>query len=124
MYCYFCTSFLYLYSIESCKFVVKKAMEKYINLFTDFGFKKLFGEEQNIDEIANYNPKERKQYEESLKYYRDYENSMDLKFEKGKAEGEMEKALEIAKSMKKEGFEDEVIAKLTGISIEEIARIN
>jgi predicted transposase/invertase (TIGR01784 family) len=46
-------------------------------------FLKLF----QIAEIAKYNPKERQNYENSLKYYRDMENSLDLKYEKGKKEG-------------------------------------
>jgi len=50
--------------------------EKYINPYTDFGFKKLFGTEMNKDllisflfkqaEIARFSPEERQNYEESV----------------------------------------------------------
>ena len=42
--------------------------EKYINPYTDFGFKKLFEQA----EIARYSELERRQYEESRKEYWDY----------------------------------------------------
>ncbi len=53
--------------------------DKYINPFTDFGFKKLFGSEPNKDffeaaEIAKFMPDKKVKYEESLKYYRDLKN--------------------------------------------------
>jgi predicted transposase/invertase (TIGR01784 family) len=76
-----------------------------------------------IAEIAKYNPKERKQYEESLKYYRDYENSMELKFEKGKMEGKTEALLETAKSMKQKGFDIKTISDITGLKPEEISKL-
>ena len=37
---------------------------KYVNLFTDFGFKKIFGEEANKRLLIDF--KERSNYEESL----------------------------------------------------------
>ena len=51
----------------SSPFVVVVMQDKYVNPFTDFGFKKLFGAAQ----IACFNPAERQAYEDSLKYYRD-----------------------------------------------------
>lgn len=42
--------------------------EKYINPFTDFGFKKRLFE---TAEIAKFSFEEKEQYEESLKSYRD-----------------------------------------------------
>lgn len=47
--------------------------DKYINPFTDFGFKKLF----ETAEIAKSTPTEREQYEDSLKYYQDLKNVTD-----------------------------------------------
>lgn len=123
--------------------------EKYINPFTDFGFKKLFGEEANKDllldfietlfeEIAKYNPKERQNYENSLKHYRDMENSLDLKYEKGKKEGLKkgkaqglkeglkeglrEGLLTTARNMKADGFTIEQIVKVTGLTEAEILK--
>lgn len=82
--------------------------EKYINPYTDFGFKKLFGTEMNKDllisflnslfsgrkaEIAKYTPRERQEYAESIKNYWDYYSTMKTAHKKGIAEG-MEKGLE------------------------------
>ena len=77
---------------------------KYINPYTDFGFKKLFGTPLNKDllisspaalqeriftrlfeqaEIARYTPEERQDYEDSLKVYRDMKNVLDTAELKG-----------------------------------------
>lgn len=89
---------------------------KYINPLTDFGFKKLFGEEVN-----------KELYEESLKYYRDLKNVVDTAFEegevKGKIEGKMEGKIEIARGMKADGVSIEKISKYTGLSEEEIEKL-
>ncbi len=71
--------------------------EKYINPFTDFGFKKLFGTE----------PNEKEQYEESLKSYRDLKNVIDTSYSDGK------------KDEKKEGIIQSL--KRGKLTIEEIA---
>ncbi|MEZ4988376.1 MAG: PD-(D/E)XK nuclease family transposase [Saprospiraceae bacterium] len=60
--------------------------EKYINPFTDFGFKKLF----EAAEIAKFTPEEKEQYEDSLKIYRDLKNVIDTAFFEGRMEGRME----------------------------------
>jgi predicted transposase/invertase (TIGR01784 family) len=78
--------------------------EKYINPFTDFGFKKLFTEEQKFA------------YEESMKYYRDLKNVIDKSYDEGKSEGKKEREIQIAKNAKNEGLSIEVIMKLTGLS--------
>ncbi len=77
--------------------------DRYINPFTDFGFKKLFGEEVNKDLLLDFlnqllkeeegeimsffSPEERHAYEDSLKYYRDLKNVIDTAWEEGKEEG-------------------------------------
>ena len=50
--------------------------DKYINPFTDFGFKKLFGSEMNKDLLMDFlneliHKQEIAEYEDSLKNYRD-----------------------------------------------------
>jgi len=93
----------------------------------DKAFQKVF----QIAEIAKYNPKERQNYENSLKYYRDMENSLDLKYakglqegkEEGLKEGEQNKTLEIVKNLIVIGLDNETIAKGTGLSIAEIEAI-
>ncbi len=74
-------------------------MGKFLNPFTNFGFKRLFGSEENQDilinflneilpdkkiaELAKLNSQDRKNYKNSLKYYRDVKNSLDMAFAKG-----------------------------------------
>jgi len=75
---------------------------RYINPFTDFGFKKLFGEEVNkavrlktriferafqTAEIARFEPSQMQSYQSSLKYYRDLKNVVDTSFDEGKELG-------------------------------------
>ena len=113
----------------------------FINPFTDFGFKKLFGEEaskpQLIDflnsllpedifiqafekaEIANYNKNELDNYNESLKVYRDLKNVVNYAF----VEGKMERNIEIAIAAKKMGMPTKDISTLTGLSEEEIEKL-
>lgn len=79
--------------------------EKYINPFTDYGFKKLFGEEPNKDLLL----------EDSLKYYRDLKNSLDTAKEEGK--------IEVAKNAIAEGLPTDVIMKITGLTIQQIDKI-
>jgi predicted transposase/invertase (TIGR01784 family) len=71
-----------------------------------------------------YTPKERQSYENSLKYYRDMENSFDLKYAKGlqegKEEGLKEGLLLTARNMKSEGFSPAQIAKVTRLTENEI----
>jgi predicted transposase/invertase (TIGR01784 family) len=101
--------------------------DKYINPFTDFGFKKLF----EAAEIARFSPAEKNKYEESLKYYRDLKNVVDTSFDEGRAEGKAEgkvegKAegkVEIARRMKLEGEPIDKIARFTGLSNTEIENL-
>lgn len=79
-------------------------------------FEKLF----EIAEIAKFTPKEKEQYEESLKYYRDLKNVVDSSKEEGKIEGKIERSIEVAKEMKSDGISIEKISKYTGLSLKEI----
>ncbi len=83
---------------------------RYVNPYTDFGFKKLFGEEcfRNA-EIANYSQKELQEYEESLKVYRDMKAVIDTSFNDGVKSGSLEGRLEVAKKMKEKGIDAESI---------------
>lgn len=97
--------------------------DKYINPFTDFGFKKLF----EAAEIAKFTLDEKNKYEESLKYYRDLKNVVDTSFDEGKAEGKAEgkeeRNIEIARQMKSEGEPIEKIVRFTGLTPEEIKKL-
>ena len=82
-------------------------------------FEKLF----KTAEIAKFSQKERQEYEDSLKYYRDLVNTVDTAEQDGKEKGKKEKALEIAKNLIRAGVELNVIIKSTGLTQEEIENL-
>lgn len=78
-------------------------------------FNRLFAEA----EIAKFTRAELREYEDSLKAYRDIKNSLDSAEEKG----ERKKAIEIAKNLLEMGMSIDNIMKATGLSQEEIAKL-
>ena len=86
-------------------------------------FSKLFGEA----EIAKFTPTELKEYEDSLKAYRDVKNSIDTALEKGREEGREEgknlKAIQIAKKMLAAGMDIDTVIKMTDLSKSEIEKL-
>jgi predicted transposase/invertase (TIGR01784 family) len=86
-------------------------------------FEKVF----NVAELAKFNAEERYAYQDSVKYYRDLKNSLDTAREEGEAVGEAKgrqaEKLEVVNAALVEGLPLNVIAKLTGLSEEEIQRI-
>ncbi|SFF61476.1 Rpn family recombination-promoting nuclease/putative transposase [Thermoflexibacter ruber] len=91
-------------------------------------FKKLF----QIAEIARFDEKQLQSYRDSEKNYLDFTASLETSFNEGRVEGEkigIEKGekigiekekIEIAKNMIRKGFDNETIAEVTGLSIEQI----
>ena len=75
-------------------------------------FNRLFAEA----EIAKFTRAELREYEDSLKAYRDIKNSLDSAEEKG----ERKKAIEIAKNLFEMGMPIDAIMKATGLSQKEI----
>ena len=88
--------------------------ERYISLLTDFGFKQ-----------------ELREYEDSLKAYRDIKNSIDTAKEEGREEGRKEgreegiakEKLATAKRLLGMGLTQEQVAQGAGLSIEDIERL-
>lgn len=74
-------------------------------------------------EIARFTPEQRRSYEESVKVYRDNLSIMETARMKGWEEGEKKKQREIAIKMKTDGIPSGTIAKYTGLSAEEIAKL-
>ena len=62
-------------------------------------------------------------YEASLKAYRDNYSAFEAARLEGEVKGEVKKAIEIARNMKQEGFDPAIIEKMTGLSPEEIERL-
>jgi predicted transposase/invertase (TIGR01784 family) len=79
-------------------------------------------------EIAKLTPDEYRNYEDSLKYYRDLKNSLDTSREEGRKEGITEgekkgrkkEKIEIAKNMLGKGLDLSFISEVTGLSEKEI----
>ena len=103
--------------------------ERYINPYTDFGFKKLFGSEMNKDLlisflIAQYSEAERRQFEASQKEYWDFTSTMDTAYmkgeQKGLEKGREEEKFSMARRMKADGLPIETIAKYTGLTVDEV----
>ena len=82
-------------------------------------FTKLFEEA----EIAKFTPTELKEYEDSLKAYRDVKNSIDTALEKGREEGKNSKAIQIAKRMLDAGMDIETVMQITDLSKSEIEKL-
>ena len=78
-------------------------------------FTKLFEEA----EIAKFTPTELKEYEDSLKAYRDVKNSIHTALEKGREE----KAIQIAKKMLAAGMDIDTIINMTDLSKDEIEKL-
>ncbi len=115
-----------------------ESLGTFINPFTDFGFKKLFGSEElvSFDEIsnefqgdiieeafqlaklANMSYEDRHAYELSLKYYRDFINVIDTAKKEAKEQGRLEEKLEIANAMLTKGFDMQTVIEITGLTEE------
>ena len=85
---------------------------------------KIFDRLFQVAEIAKFTPVELKEYEDSLKTYRDLKNSLDTAEEKGRVEGRVEgekrKAIAIARNLKSMGMSISDVSKATGLQEEEI----
>ena len=73
-------------------------------------------EEREVAEIAKCTPVELKEYEDSLKTYRDLKNSLDTAEEKGR----VEEKIAIARNLKSMGMSISDISKARGLQEEEI----
>ena len=90
-------------------------------------FTKLF----QAAEIAKFTKEEYDAYEESLKVYRDWKNTIDTAeykarkkgLEEGMEKGMRRKAVEVARQMRERGIPVNVIAECTGLGEEEVERL-
>ena len=138
---------MYLCVKASIQSVMKQSEERYISLLTDFGFKRIFGTDLNKDllinflnslfngeevikdvkfdaaAIARFTPIELREYEDSLKAYRDIKNSIDTAKEEGREEGIAKEKLATAKRLLGMGLTQEQVAQGAGLSIEDIERL-
>ena len=82
--------------------------DRYISLLTD-----------KYVEIAKFTPTELKEYEDSLKAYRDVKNSIDTALEKGRVEG----VIQVAKKLLESGMDVDTVMKMTDLSKSEIEKL-
>ena len=98
--------------------------ERYIRISDKNSNKKIFTKLFNAAAIARFSPTELREYEDSLKAYRDIKNSLDTAKEEGRAEGRVEGRAEgiamVAKMMYAKGMDIDVIASMTGLSTDEV----
>jgi hypothetical protein len=97
---------------------------RYLNPYTDYGFKRLFGMEGNRDLLIDFLNYDFDTYQESLLGYWESKGMIDTARDEGRVEGieigEQKKAMETAKKLKARGFSKEVIIEITGLSVEKI----
>ena len=114
---------------EECKTPLENMVYilKNMNLFDMSPFKEKNDAFKRLLDVANLNamtPHERAVYDENLKIYRDWRNTLEYAVEeaemKGLKKGKAEEQRQIAANLKKQGVNIETIAQCTGLSVEEI----
>jgi predicted transposase/invertase (TIGR01784 family) len=90
-------------------------LDKIPNELREKAFQKVF----NVAEIAKYKPQDRQKYEDSLKHYRDMENSLEVQYRTGAKDTRKEIALKLIKR----GLNNDEIAEDTGLEIEQIQKL-
>ena len=73
-------------------------------------------EVREVGEIAKFTPVELKEYEDSLKTYRDLKNSLDTAEEKGEARGEATEKKATIRRLLASGVSVDIIAVATGMT--------
>ena len=73
-------------------------------------------EVREVGEIAKFTPVELKEYEDSLKTYRDLKNSLDTAEEKGEAKGEAKEKKATIRRLLASGASVDIIAVATGMT--------
>lgn len=82
--------------------------------------KAVFDKLLEVADVANLSKDERVQYDEALKRYRDYKNTIDYAEERGIAKGLNEGKLQVAANLKKRGMDIQSISECTGLTEAEI----
>ena len=77
-------------------------------------------EEREVAEIAKFTPVELKEYEDSLKTYRDLKNSLDTAEEKGRVEGRENEKIATIQRLLASGASVDIIAVATGLTQDEV----
>lgn len=84
---------------------------------------KIFSKLFDAAAVARFTPTELREYEDSLKAYRDIKNSLDTAKEEGREEGRAEGIALVAKAMYAKGMDVDTIASITGMAKDEVERL-
>ena len=84
---------------------------------------KIFSKLFDAAAVARFTPTELREYEDSLKAYRDIKNSLDTAKEEGREEGRAEGIALVAKAMHAKGMDVATIASITGMAKDEVERL-
>lgn len=119
---------LFNLSKEECKTPLENMIYilKNMNLFDMSPFKEKNDAFLRLLNVANLNAmtsQERAVYDENLKIYRDWRNTLKYAAEEAEAKGKAKEQRLIAANLKKQGVSIEVIAQCTGLSVEEIEQL-
>lgn len=87
------------------------------------GQKALFERLEKLAKIVNLNKKERDEYEECLKVYRDNKNVWDYALREGRQEGREEAMYQIVRNMREHGIDLASIIVCTGLDAEAIVAL-
>lgn len=93
-----------------------------MDLFDVSPFKEKNDAFKRLLDVANLNAmtsQERAVYDENLKIYRDWRSTLEYAVEEAEVKGKTE----VAANMKNQGISIEIIAKCTGLSVEEIEQL-
>ena len=93
--------------------------EKFINPYTDFGFKKLFEQA----EIAKYSDAERRLYEASQKEYWDYTSTLETAERKGIQLGAFHEKIDTIHRLQAMGLSIEQIAQGADMDVKEVKKL-
>ena len=85
--------------------------------------KSVFERLLEVADVASLTKEERVLYDEALKRYRDYKNTVEYAEEKGIKKGIEQGKQDTARNLKRKGIPLEIIAECTGLPLEDIERL-
>jgi predicted transposase/invertase (TIGR01784 family) len=97
----------------------------------EYAPKSVFGKILEVANVASLSPEERLEYDQALKHYRDYNNTMHTQYRQGKeeglaeglAKGKSETIFQMLQNMQKMGINITTMAKIAKLSEEEVTNI-
>ena len=85
----------------------------------EYAPKSVFGKILEVADVASLNEEERWEYDQALKHYRDYNNTLHTSYRQGKEEG----ILLMIRNMQEMGMDFVSIARIAKLSEEDVRRM-